>query len=808
MSWANYDDALGQIRGAGLLVDHLEVDTPKPVRCYVDGADREKRGWYWLSEFPITTDDGQREILLVGSFGVYEGNDNGKQKIALSKRGKALSKDQRDAIAARHKENAARAKAMRAAEHKRAAARAANAWAQYVTTGESDYLKRKAVGAHGIRFSPNGNGTIAIPMMDNACRVHGLQVIRSGKRGTQLEKQYWPKGLNKIGHHHLIGMVSSIVLVGEGYATCASVHEATGLPVAVAFDAGNLLHVAKALRERYPQARILILADDDYIQKCRQCKRPTLVEVPICQHCGEPHEKDNPGHEAARTAALAVSGAWVYPRFPADRGGEKLTDFNDLYHCPHGGQALIRAQIEQAIEGAGWGDVLRATRGAAPPEGEGERRALSVMSLPDAVERFVPLDDGTGKYLFDQWTNKIVHKDQMTALLDAGVRWDDVKRDPTWRSRGAFYLNQVGFDPSGKDASVLLNTWQGWPLEPKPGEVEVILDLLRYLCSEEANSEEVFDWLIRWMAYPLQHPGAKMSSAVIMHGPQGTGKSAVFQTLAKIYGDYATVLNQRGLEDKFNSDWADSKLFILAEEVVTRAEMWHIKNELKELVTGEWIRVNPKNVAAYRQRNQVNIVYLSNEGQPLPLENDDRRHLVVWTPQKLGESFYDEVWLQIENGGAAALYHYLLNLDLTGFHPKKQPPMTTAKKDLIHLSLPSEDRFLLDWRNGETPYPFGPCLGMQLYTAYIRWCRANGVRHPRESNQFLGHINRLNGWSNKPRHVYENFHYQPPSKPKRVVIPPDTLLQQHDRTQPGDKTQTQWLTDCVMAMQNALEGDS
>ena len=79
------------------------------------------------------------------------------------------------------------------------------------------------------------------------------------------------------------------------------------------------------------------------------------------------------------------------------------------------------------------------------------------------------------------------------------------------------------------------------------------------------------------MAYPLQHPGAKMSTAVIMHGPQGTGKSTVFQALAQIYGDYATVLNQRGLEDKFNADWTDSKLFLLAEEVVNRAEMWHIR---------------------------------------------------------------------------------------------------------------------------------------------------------------------------------------------------------------------------------------
>jgi hypothetical protein len=102
---------------------------------------------------------------------------------------------------------------------------------------------------------------------------------------------------------------------------------------------------------------------------------------------------------------------------------------------------------------------------------------------------------------------------------------------------------------------------------------------------------------------------------------------------------------------------------ILAEEVVTRAEMWHIKNELKELVTGEWVRVNPKGIAAYRQRNQINIVFSSNEHQPLPIENDDRRHCVIWTPDPVGREFYEEVREEIANGGIEAFYHHLLNLD-------------------------------------------------------------------------------------------------------------------------------------------------
>jgi putative DNA primase/helicase len=809
MSWENYDDVLGQLQNAGLLIDAIEINTHKPKRCRVEGLDKESRGWYWLTDHDFTDKDGSRRTFIVGSFGVYQGNDNGKQKVELDLKGSGvtMSSAERTAINERHKENARRAKAERDAESRRAAAKAGRAWSTYLPTGSSDYLERKGVQAHGVRFSPAGNGTFAVPMMDTAGSVHGLQVIRGKNRGKKLEKQYWPKGLSKVGHFHLMGMVSGVVLVGEGYATCATAHEATGLPVAVAFDANNLMPVAQQLRKAYPRARILLLADDDYMQKCRECGETTAVNIPACSHCGEPHRQENPGIKAASTAALAVSGAWVAPVFPEERSGAKLTDFNDLYLFPCGGLASVRVQLEEAISKAGWGNAVSTPPAGNPTQGEGEsrRRAVSVMPLADAVERFVPLDDGTGKYLFDLWTKKIAHKDQMAAVLNAGVRWDDVKRHPTWISRGAYYLDQVGFDPTEKDDGVLLNTWQGWPLKPKRGECQNILDLLLYLCSGEQNGDEVYHWLLRWMAYPLQNPGAKMSSAVIMHGPQGTGKSAVFQTLAKIYGDYSTVLNQRGLEDKFNSDWADSKLFILAEEVVTRAEMWHIKNELKELVTGDWIRVNPKNVAAYRQRNQVNIVYLSNEGQPLPIENDDRRHLVVWTPQMLGEEFYDEVWLEIENGGVEALYHYLLNLDISGFHPKKRPPMTSAKQALIQLSKPSEDRFIQELLDGDLTWPIRPCANQHIYTAYLRWCRENGVRNPRESNQFIGHVNRLPGWTAGPMHIYESYHYTGSTRRQRMVIPPPEALTAAGTAIKEGQTKSQWLTDAYLEWHNKLE---
>ena len=813
MSWENYDDVLQQLRAHGLLVDDLAIDTPRPQRCMVDGRrDREKRGWYWLTTAYLPRADGSGDAaFLVGSYGIWEGADNGKVKVAITKAQASLTEEQRKAIAARHKDNARRAEAMRKAEAEKAALRARQVWRAYVPTGQSAYLERKGVQPHGVRFDPKGAGTIAIPMQDVLGRVHGLQIIRGPDRGRKLEKEYWPKGHIKRGHFFMLGMPGGVILLAEGFATAATLAEATGLCVVVAFDANNLMPVAEALAEKYRRSRILICADDDYLQKCKACGQRTEVAEAVCSHCGEAHGQNNPGQVAAATAALAVSGSWVAPTFPGNREGAKLTDFNDLFHFPGGGLPAVRDQVMAAIVSAGWeAAATPAARESTPGEGGryGRAPAQSIMEIEELVARFVPLDDGTGKLVFDTRTSKIVSREQMVALLPPKARWDDIKSDPVWKSRGAYYLDQVGFDPTGRDKDVLLNTWKGWPLEPAAGTCEKLLDLIDHLCVGEQNSPEMFDWLLDWMAYPLQKPGAKMATAVIMHGPQGTGKSAVFQTLAKIYGDYATVLNQRGLEDRFNADWVDSKLFLLAEEIVSRQEMWHIKNELKELVTGEWVRVNPKNIGAYRQRNHINIAYLSNEGQPLPIEPDDRRHAVIWTPMPLKQDFYDELFKELENGGVQAFYDFLLSRDLSHFHAARRPPMTDAKRDLIQISKPSEERFLDEWRAGELTHPFGPALGMDLYAAYLSWCRSNGVRHPRESNQFLGKVGKMDGWSNRPRWVYVDTYYTGSAIKKRVVVPSDADLEAAGVAMPsGDKTASQWLTDGYIEFQRTMGND-
>lgn len=871
MSWANYDDVKSQLLEVGMILDKgLELDS-RIQRWKVDGEDRERRGWTKLREWQSQAGN----TFIVGSFGVWHGNDDGYRKIELSKicdacgRKMALKEktctcgasamqnqitpDDLAAIKAANAEAARKLADVRKAEIKRAAAWAASVWGKCTPCEAHEYLERKQIKPHGLRILPDtvgemvldgldesnffrlksAAGALVVPMHDAKGGIQGLQFIyeKGHPRRAKIDrdKEFWPSGMAMGGTFGLVGPIKreGVMLIAEGYATAASLHESSGQTVAYAFSANNLLKAGKQLNKEYPLLRLLFCADDDYIKNCSACKKPTLTETPICSHCGGFHRQENSGVVACSAATAEIEkSAWIKPIFPKNedgsdaRNGKKLTDFNDLL-CLTGLPLTLADQINAKLDEKNWRDAKPRAEPVKQGGGgsDGRRAAVSVMSLDDAVERFFPLDDGTGKYLFDTWTSKIVSKDQMAALLPAGARIDSVKSHPVWVKRGAYYLDQVGFDPAGNDDMVKLNTWKGWPLKPKRGSCERLLELIDYLCSGESNSREVVQWLLCWMAYPLQNPGAKMNSAVIMHGPQGTGKSTVFQSLAKIYGDYSTVLNQRGLEDKFNADWSDSKLFILAEEVVTRAEMWHIKNELKELVTGEWIRVNPKNVAAYRQRNHVNITYLSNEDQPLPLDNDDRRHCVVWTPPELGAEFYDKVFIEQENGGIEAFYHYLMTLDLSDFHPKKRPPMTESKQALITLSMPSEDRFVRDWIAGDIvlhedkPLPFCACGTDDLYLAYMRWCRKEGEQRPRAQNQFSSRMARRTGWEKGHRDRYADFNFVGEKKRQRMITPSESDMADAmkrgapDYCRKDEETLAQWATRCFLDFRNALGGD-
>lgn len=315
-------------------------------------------------------------------------------------------------------------------------------------------------------------------------------------------------------------------------------------------------------------------------------------------------------------------------------------------------------------------------------------------------------------------------------------------------------LSGVVFDPTmSSPTDTTINLYDGLAMVPKQGDVEPILDLIRFLFSramdDDQECDDVMHWFLCWLAYPLQHPGAKLRTAVVMHGDEGAGKNFLFDIMIAIYGKYGALVGQDELEDKFN-DWRSGKLFVVGDEVSSRAELVHNKNRLKSLITSPTVQINPKGLPRREERNCINIVFLSNELQPLALDNSDRRYLVIYTPLPKEIEYYLNLSGWLNSGGAAAFHYYLMNYCLDGFSPFAPAPMTKAKQSLIGINRKSPEVFWSEWSDGELELPYAACSLLQAYQAYLKWCQRTGDRYPFKRDQFTPTLLRFAEAQGKP----------------------------------------------------------
>ena len=238
---------------------------------------------------------------------------------------------QRQADAERSRQRAANQAAELARKNAAQAAAAIEAAAQWQAaseTGSSPYLERKAVQPHGLRFAPDG--WLLVPLRDAGGELLNLQRIAPTPPEAGPDKLFL-KGGRVTGLFHRLHSAaapadsgSPVVLIAEGYATAASLHQATGYPVAMACHAGNLGAVARALRELHPAALIVVCGDDDQATQERT--------------------GSNPGRDKATAAARAVRGLAVFPEgLPAG-----ASDFNDLHQAA--GLDAVRATVAAAID--------------------------------------------------------------------------------------------------------------------------------------------------------------------------------------------------------------------------------------------------------------------------------------------------------------------------------------------------------------------------------------------------------------------------------------------------------------------------
>jgi putative DNA primase/helicase len=328
----------------------IDAGLPAPDDLAADGqlhrfstSDRgdDKAGWYVLHA------DG----IGAGAFGCWR---SGIKQEWCSKDSREFSEADRREYAARMKAIAAARKAEEAARHKAAATKAAAVWDEAKPApADHSYLAKKRVKPHGIRVTADGRLVVPVLAADGA--LSSLQFI-AGDGG----KMFLSGGCMSGGFFLIGGGDMTRIVLAEGYATAATIHESTGLPVFVGFNASNLPKVAQAIRSKHRDADLIIAADDD------------IKTV------------GNPGLKAAHEAAKVAGGRVVVPAFGADRP-EKATDFNDM--------ATTRG-IESVRELFSALSFCHGTNGTDGTQASDAELQRSVTKNPDGTDGTTASDEG------------------------------------------------------------------------------------------------------------------------------------------------------------------------------------------------------------------------------------------------------------------------------------------------------------------------------------------------------------------------------------------------------------------------------
>lgn len=433
----------------------------------------QKKYWYKLNE--ITTSTGK--TLVFGSFGYWQGDEENTQKIAMD--WTDVTPEDRARAEAKRAEADRKEAAKKAQEAANAAVRANQQWGAAATSGTSPYIERKQITAPAVRFDADGHMLIPMVVIESgaAPRLVGLQKI-----SPDGSKRY-SGGMAKAGACCPVGRVgdeNSVLFIAEGYATARSVSMATdgALGGYIAFDAGNIMAIAKMARARHPDQHILFCADDDFLLEKRaadwmaknwKITEPLIIDgqervmagkdraevkvvavrrndprgVPFIELDTRSGRKiltavfANAGIARATEAARAVGNASIVcPQF-TDRGEQKLTDFNDLHVIES--LDAVRVQLAAAImralgaqnaeeQGQGGHDAPASTGDTAPPAATSAGASSGHGGPPDW-----PDDDYGASADDDRWEDRLSRSEKGNILPTLSNVYLILENHPQWK---------------------------------------------------------------------------------------------------------------------------------------------------------------------------------------------------------------------------------------------------------------------------------------------------------------------------------------------------------------------------------------
>ncbi len=233
--------------------------------------------------------------------------------------------------------------------------------------------------------------------------------------------------------------------------------------------------------------------------------------------------------------------------------------------------------------------------------------------------------------------------------------------------------DRVVFRPNeDEEVGGCYNLWRGFGVEPAPGDCSLFLHHIHYtLCG---GDEDIYLYVLRWMARAVQFPGKPGQVAIVLKGRMGTGKSFFAKTFGRLFGrHYLSVSDSKRLVSNFNSHLRDC-VVLFADEAFYAGDKKH-ESILKALITEEMLAIEAKGKDIEMGASCLHIIMSSNEDWAVPAAMDDRRFLIldVQDKKRNDHKHFEKIQAQMEAGGYSALLDMLLKMDITSFNVRHRP---------------------------------------------------------------------------------------------------------------------------------------
>jgi hypothetical protein len=267
----------------------------------------------------------------------------------------------------------------------------------------------------------------------------------------------------------------------------------------------------------------------------------------------------------------------------------------------------------------------------------------------------------------------------------------------------------VIFLPNGpRVVNECLNTWNGWGVDDVPGDWSLIRRHIEEVIA--GGNEEFAEYVIRFIAWSIQHPDAPAEVALVLIGEKGAGKGTLVRCLERIFGEHTfQVTSREEVIGKFNGHLENCVLFV-ADEAYWGGDKRCV-GRLQGMITEPTLPIERKGFDLIQVRNQLHVVMLAEPGWVIPAGRHERRYAAwrVSKDRRGNTAYFRPLHNQIAEGGAAAMFHDLRRMDLGDWHPREIPEAVLNNPELRkqqgHTLPPMEQWFLMLLQDGRLPFP-------------------------------------------------------------------------------------------------------